>query len=108
MSPPMITRRELLTAAPALAFGAPVSYRTPYKIGRLVLEAAHSPGEFDSRSVDCPFVFHHTGRYYMTYIGFDGTGYQTGLASSPNLIQWTKHGCILHRDPASPITRYNV
>ena len=25
---------------------------------------------------------HHAGRFYMTYIGFDGKGYQTGLAES--------------------------
>lgn len=44
----------------------------------------------------------------MTYVGFDGTGYQTGLASSENLMDWKKEGCILRRDAANPITRYNI
>ena len=44
----------------------------------------------------------------MTYIGFDGKGYQTGLASSHNLADWKKLACILPRDPNSPITRFNI
>jgi len=83
-------------------------YETPYKYGRLVLEASKEPEAFDSRTVDCPFVFHHDGRFYMTYVSWDGTGYQTGLASSNNLVDWKKEGCILRRDPSSPVTRYNI
>jgi predicted GH43/DUF377 family glycosyl hydrolase len=110
---PMPTRRHFLAALSAAGLtrsaepdAAP--YRTPHKLNRLVLEASHDAADFDARSVDCPFVFHHAGRFYMTYVGFDGTGYQTGLASSPDLVSWTKQGCILRRDPASPITRYNI
>jgi beta-xylosidase len=44
----------------------------------------------------------------MTYVGFDGAGYQTGLAESTNLIDWKKLGCILRRDPGSPVTRHNI
>jgi len=95
-----------LMAARASADTAP--YDTPHKWGKLVLAADPTPGAFDSRAVDCPFVFHHNGRLHMTYLGFDGTGYQTGLASSPDAINWTRLGCILRRDPANPITRYNV
>lgn len=91
-------------AAPAQT----AQYETPHKWGKLVLAADPTPGAFDSRAVDCPFVFHHNGRLHMTYLGFDGTGYQTGLASSPDAINWTRLGCILRRDPANPITRYNV
>jgi beta-xylosidase len=83
-------------------------YRTPYKYGKLVLAASKEPGAFDGRTVDCPFVFHHQGRFYMTYVGWDGTGYQTGLASSDNLLDWKREGCILRRDPASAVTRYNI
>lgn len=86
--------------------GAP--YQTPYKFGKLVLSASPDPSAFDARSVDGPFVFHANGRFYMTYMAYDGTGYQTGLASSENLVDWKKLGCILHRDPKSSITRYNV
>jgi beta-xylosidase len=108
-----MTRRSLLTAALAtrgLRADDPAAapYRTPHKYGKLVLAASSDASAFDSRSVDCPYVFHHRGRYWMTYVGFDGAGYQTGLASSADLVGWTKEGCILRRDPASPITRYNI
>jgi predicted GH43/DUF377 family glycosyl hydrolase len=83
-------------------------YLTPYKIGRLVLAASGARSDFDSRSVDCPFVFEHNGLFYLTYVGFDGAGYQTGLASSRDLVEWRKLGCILKRNPDSPITRHNV
>src|SRR5690242_13019179 len=76
-----LTRRAFLissTAAARAADNAAARYRTPYKIGKLVLAASHDVNAFDSRAVDCPFLFHHGGRYYMTYIGWDGTGYQTG------------------------------
>jgi hypothetical protein len=108
-----MNRRNFLRAACAAPWAAKAAddaapYRTPYKYGQLVLAASANPGEFDSRSVDCPFVFHHAGRFYMTCIGWDGTGYQTGLASSANLVEWKREGCILRRDPASPVTRYNI
>lgn len=81
---------------------------TPYKIGSLVLAASDQEGEFDRISVDCPFVFHYDGLFHMTYVAFDGTGYQTGLAVSSDLVHWEKRGCILRRDPNSPITKYNI
>ncbi len=107
-----MTRRTFLAASSAAAANAapdPVArYRTPYKYGKLVLAASPEPHAFDSRSVDCPFLFRHDGRFYMTYIGWDGEGYQTGLASSRDLTAWNKEGCVLPRDPSSPVTRYNV
>jgi predicted GH43/DUF377 family glycosyl hydrolase len=81
---------------------------TPYKLGKYVLTASGADGAFDTVSVDCPFVFRHRGAFYMTFVAFDGVGYQTGLASSPDLVTWKKEGCILKRDPASPARRYNV
>ncbi len=101
------SRREFLTML-AANFGADARFETPYKFGKLVVSASSDAGAFDSRSVDCPFVFHHAGKFYMTYVGFDGQGYQTGLAESRNLTEWRKLGCILKRDPSSPITRFNI
>lgn len=101
-----LSRRSLLLGA--LAVAAPEPYSTPYKYGKLVVSASPEKDAFDSRTVDCPFVFSHDGLFYMTYVGWDGTGYQTGLASSKDLVNWKKLGCILKRDPSSPITRYNV
>ncbi|MCL2814700.1 MAG: hypothetical protein FWD23_08875, partial [Oscillospiraceae bacterium] len=70
---------------------------TPYKINRPVIQASGKDGAFDSRAVDAPFPFRHNGRFYMMYIGFDGTGYQTGLAVSDDLIEWEPLGVILKR-----------
>jgi predicted GH43/DUF377 family glycosyl hydrolase len=109
-----LTRRELIAAA-ALTLvrrgSATCDFRriiTPYKFGKLMLGASSKEGSFDQFSVDCPFVFHHQGRYYMTFEGFDGLGYQTGLASSSDLLTWNKEGCILKRDPSTPVLKYNV
>lgn len=111
-----LTRRGLIGAGIGLsgaalarpAPGAAAPYRTPFKYGKLVLAASGTPGSFDAKSVDCPFVFSANGRFYLSYVGFDGTGYQTGLAESRDLVTWTDRRLILARDPASPITRYNV
>jgi len=83
-------------------------FRTPYKYGQLVLGPSRVAGSFDERSVDCPFVFSVDGRFYMTYVGFDGTGYQTGLAESDDLVHWRRVGLIFPRDPSSSVTRFNA
>ncbi len=116
----MITRRRFLrTSLQALAYGAalalasaaedPVAaYRTPYKYPDLILSATGIKGDFDERSVDDPIVFRANGRFYMLYIGYDGIGYQTGLASSDNLLHWKREALVGPRDPASAHTKYNL
>jgi len=73
-------------------------YLTQYKFGKPVLTGSGIEGTFDAMAVDCPFVFWHKNRFYMMYVGFDGIGYQTGLAASDDLIKWEKLGVILKRD----------
>jgi hypothetical protein len=115
----MITRRRfveagLATAAIAttpFAYSAedPVAaYRTPYKYPELILKATGNKQDFDGLSVDDPIVFRARGRFHMLYIGFDGTGYQTGLASSTDLIHWTRTALVGPRDPTSKYTKYNL
>ena len=111
----LVSRRKFVALAgaalgpPALnAHGKLRSIETPYKYSRLVLSPSGKEGEYDSKSVDCPFVFHHDGSWWMTFVAFDGIGYQTGLAKSQDLVNWEKIGCILKRDPNSPIRKYNV
>src|ERR1700743_2424027 len=94
--------------AQQLAPGTVASYRTPYKYGKVVLGPAEDKSAFDSHSVDDPFVFYHDGAFKMLYIGFDGTGYQTGLATSPDLVHWERVACVAKRDPNSKWTKYNV
>lgn len=81
---------------------------TPHKVGRLLIAPALQVGAFDSHGADCPFPFRHDGRYFMTYVGFDGQGYRTGLASSPDLLEWKKEGLLLDRGPAGSVTEFNI
>jgi len=83
-------------------------YRTPHKQNRLLLAPSYRQGTFDSHAVDCSFPFAHEGRYWMTYVGWDRTGYRTGLASSDDLEIWQKEGLILDRGPVGSVTQYNA
>ena len=85
----------VLGALPASAAPIPDQLKTPYKLNRLVVQASQKAGAFDEKSVDCPYLCSNAGRFYMTYVGFDGTGYQTGLASSDDLVTWKPEGLIL-------------
>jgi len=64
--------------------------RTPYKYG-VVVEGG------DGKMVDSPSVFRHDGAWYMVYIVFDDTGYETMLARSDDLLHWRTLGRILSR-----------
>ena len=63
--------------------------KTPYKYG-LVLMPEH-----DSQKIDCPSVFRKGNSWYMTYIVFDGSGYETWLAKSSDLLHWQTTGKLL-------------
>ncbi|MHC4167278.1 MAG: glycoside hydrolase family protein [Planctomycetota bacterium] len=62
--------------------------KTPYKYG-IILK-----GE-EGRKVDCPSVFRWNDRWYMMYIIFDGTGYETAIAESNDLLNFKPLGKIL-------------
>lgn len=62
--------------------------KTPYKYGVILA------GERGAK-VDCPSVFRHGETWYMLYIIFDGTGYETALAESTNLLDWKPLGRVL-------------
>jgi predicted GH43/DUF377 family glycosyl hydrolase len=62
--------------------------KTPYKYGVIL------KGE-GGKKVDCPSVFRHGGAWYMMYIIFDGTGYETAIAESHDLLGWKPLGRIL-------------
>jgi predicted GH43/DUF377 family glycosyl hydrolase len=112
--PLALNRREFLywLALPGAGAGperaVPGDLQTPYKLNRLVVAASKDKDSFDAQFADAPFVFRHGRLFYLTYIGFDGQGYQTGLASSADLIHWKKEGLIIRRNPTSAVTRYNV
>ncbi|UQZ81835.1 Glycosyl hydrolases family 43 [Paenibacillus konkukensis] len=83
-------------------------YLTPYKWGKPVLTGSGIPGRFDYNAVDCPFVFQHNSRFYMMYVGFDGTGYQTALATSGDLLHWEHLSVILRRGEGSDWDSVNI
>jgi len=117
----MHTRRQFVSNG-ALAIGAsaimpahlraatdPITpYRTSFKYLELILKATGTNGDFDEKSVDDPIVFRANNEFNMLYIGFDGTGYQTGLATSADLLHWTRKALVGPRDPASPYTKFNL
>ncbi len=63
--------------------------RTPYKYGLVMVP------EDASEIVDSPSVFRHGDCWYMVYIVFDGKGYETMLATSPDLLYWETKGKLL-------------
>src|SRR6185503_2227860 len=63
--------------------------KTPYKYGLLIVPPDKS------KKIDCPSVFRKGDSWYMTYILFDGRGYETWLAKSKNLLEWKTIGQIM-------------
>lgn len=63
--------------------------KTPYKYGLAII-----PGD-DSKKIDCPSVFRKDNTWYMTYIVFDGRGYETWLSKSNDLLHWQTCGRIM-------------
>jgi predicted GH43/DUF377 family glycosyl hydrolase len=63
--------------------------KTPFKYGLVILP------ENDSKKIDCPTVFRKGNTWYMSYLQFDGRGYETWLAKSNDLLHWDKMGKIM-------------
>ena len=69
--------------------------QTPYKYGLVLAPSTNN------YKMDCPTVFRKEGKWYMTYLvydgktGRDGRGYETWLAESDNLLDWEVKGRIL-------------
>jgi predicted GH43/DUF377 family glycosyl hydrolase len=62
--------------------------KTPYKYG-IILR-----GE-DKKLVDCPSVFRHADHWFMMYVCMNKVGYETHLARSDDLLNWTPLGKVL-------------
>ncbi|MET1054097.1 MAG: glycosylase [Pedobacter sp.] len=63
--------------------------KTPFKYGLAVVPVA------DDKKLDCPSVFRKGNKWYMSYIVFDGKGYETWLAESDDLLSWKTKGKLL-------------
>ena len=63
--------------------------KTPFKYGLVLVT------EDSKKMVDSPSIFRNGKSWFMTYIVFDGKGYETWLAKSKDLLQWKKLGKIM-------------
>uniref|UniRef100_F4CDC4 Glycosylase n=1 Tax=Sphingobacterium sp. (strain 21) TaxID=743722 RepID=F4CDC4_SPHS2 len=63
--------------------------KTPYKHGLVMVPPSND------KKMDCPTVFRKGDKWYMTYLIFDGRGYETWLASSNDLLKWTTLGKLM-------------
>lgn len=63
--------------------------KTPYKYGLVVVP------DSAKLKIDCPSVFRKGRYWYMTWIQFDGRGYETWLSKSRDLLHWTTLGKIM-------------
>ncbi|GAB4030552.1 glycoside hydrolase family protein [Spirosoma jeollabukense] len=63
--------------------------KTPFKYGLVMTPADNS------RKLDCPTVFQKGRKWYMTYLIYDGRGYETWLAKSNDLLNWETLGRIM-------------
>ena len=63
-----------------------------YYPDHVILPAPMIPGYESVKMTDVPTVFQIPGdpKWYMSFIGFDGNGYQSFVAESDDLIHWTK------------------
>jgi predicted GH43/DUF377 family glycosyl hydrolase len=62
--------------------------KTPYKYGIVIKSES-------GKKVDCPSLFRRAQKWYMLYIIFDGSGYETAIAESRDLLNWKPLGKIL-------------
>jgi predicted GH43/DUF377 family glycosyl hydrolase len=63
--------------------------KTPFKYGIVVKHPD------TTKMVDSPTIFRQNDVWYMTYIVFDGQGYETWLSESDDLLHWETKGKIL-------------
>lgn len=63
--------------------------KTPYKYGLVI-----APDD-NSKKADCPSVFRKGNKWFMTYLLFNGRGYETWLAESKDLLHWKTQGRVL-------------
>ena len=63
--------------------------KTPFKYGLVLVP------ENNSQKLDCPTIFRKGKMWYMSFIIFNGRGYETWLAKSKDLLHWQKMGRML-------------
>lgn len=62
---------------------------TPFKYGLVMVP------DNDSEMFDCPTIFRMKNKWYMTFVVFNGKGYETWIAKSNDLLHWMRLGRVL-------------
>jgi hypothetical protein len=63
-----------------------------YRPEHVIPAEPNIPGYEQFRNADCPCVYQLPGqpdKWFMSFIAFDGHGYNSFVAESTNLVQWT-------------------
>ena len=66
-----------------------------YNFTRYTKPVLYPTESFETHGTEDPRVVRVNGTFYMTYTGYDGTTARLAIATSTNLVDWTKHGPIL-------------
>lgn len=82
---------------------ATLSKKVPQKVMEEVFAEVKTPFKYgvvfkhpdSTKLIDSPTIFRKNEKWYMTYIVYDGQGYETWLAESNNLLEWKSKGKIL-------------
>lgn len=102
---PDLSRREALAAAAGAVFAVtPPARIDAHTLDRwsdryrgwrhwhdhVIASQPAIPGHEDFHSTDCPTVYQVPGdsRWFMSFIGFNGQGYNTFVAESDDLVRW--------------------
>lgn len=73
----------------------------------IVLRHGDGPNRCDLRGARDLWVFEHGGTFYLLYDGAGPKGWTCCLATSKDLVRWTKHGAILpHGEPGTRDSHY--
>jgi predicted GH43/DUF377 family glycosyl hydrolase len=83
------------------ARGGPPGSALRWSVHPAPVLALGAPGEWDGVDVLNPSVVMHQSVFYNLYSGFDGKSWHTGLATSPDGLNWTRQGRVLSPDPLS-------
>ncbi len=92
---------SLIDAATLDAWSAP--YRGwHYQPHHVIAAQPGVAGFAEVHMTDCPTVYQLPGdeRWYLSFIGFDGRGYQSFVAESTDLLHWTPLGLAMGYGPA--------
>jgi regulation of enolase protein 1 (concanavalin A-like superfamily) len=92
---------EQIDAATLAAWSAPYRNWT-YHPNHVIPASPNIPGYPSVSMTDVPTVFQLPGdpKWYMTFIGFDGGGYQSFIAESTDLVNWTNRRLAMPYGPA--------